>query len=71
MSYRYGGITAPHIPMTEPLSEVDRDFVQAALTGRNPQVDGRRGLAVVEVLEAAAESMATGRTVNLSQPATV
>ncbi|GAB3871466.1 Gfo/Idh/MocA family protein [Dactylosporangium cerinum] len=71
MSYRYGGITAPHIPMTEPLGEVDRDFVQSALTGRTPQVDGRRGLAVVEVLEAAAESMATGRTVEISQPANV
>jgi predicted dehydrogenase len=71
MSYRYGGITAPHIPMTEPLGEVDRDFVQAALSGRTPQVDGRRGLAVVEVLEAAAESMATGRTVDIPQPATV
>ena len=69
MSYRYGGITAPHIPMTEPLGEVDRDFVQSALEGRTPQVDGRRGLAVVEVLEAAAESMATGRTVELSQHA--
>ena len=49
MSYRYGGITAPHIQMTEPLGEVDRDFVQSALDGRTPQVDGRRGLAVVEV----------------------
>jgi predicted dehydrogenase len=68
MSYRYGGITSPHIDLKEPLAEVDRDFVTSAITGRAPVVDGRRGLAVVEVLEAAQESMRSGRTVELATP---
>ena len=66
MSYRYGGITSPHIDLKEPLAEVDRDFVTSAVAGRAPVVDGRRGLAVVEVLEAAQESMRSGRTVELA-----
>ena len=69
MSYRYGSITSPHINLTEPLAEVDLDFVRCAISGQRPAVDGRRGLAVVEVLEAAEESMRTGRPVGLRQPA--
>jgi predicted dehydrogenase len=72
MSYRYGGIHSPHIPLTEPLAEVDRDFVASAVAGTTPAVDGRRGLAVVEVLEAAQESMrSSGRLIEIAQPATV
>jgi len=66
MSYRYGGITSPHIQLSEPLVEVDTDFVTSAIAGKSPAVDGRRGLAVVEVLEAAQESMRSGRTVEIA-----
>ncbi len=57
MSYRYGGISAPFIETQEPLRVQDQHFVDCALTGRRPQSDGESGLAVVQVLEAAAHSL--------------
>ncbi|WP_026212304.1 Gfo/Idh/MocA family protein [Longispora albida] len=65
MSYRYGGIVSPHIAFTEPLMNEDRHFVECVLTGARPRTDGYAGLAVVRVLEAAQESLATGKTVDL------
>jgi predicted dehydrogenase len=57
MSYRYGGISAPYIPMQEPLRVQDQHFVDCVLSGRRPQSDGESGLAVVRVLEAATQSL--------------
>lgn len=57
LSYRYGGISSPYIPMQEPLWVQDEHFVECARTGRRPRTDGENGLAVVQVLEIAARSL--------------
>jgi predicted dehydrogenase len=65
MSYRYGDITAPFLPIGEPLAVQDEHFVECIATGAPCRTDGRSGLAVVEVLEAAQLSLATGEPVSL------
>ncbi len=57
LSYRDGGITAPHITLPEPLRVQDEHFVACARFGRRPDSDAESGLAVVQVLEAASEAM--------------
>jgi predicted dehydrogenase len=59
MSYRYGDVVSPYLTMDEPLSIQDEHFVECILTGKRPQSDGRSGLSVVRVLEAAHESIDT------------
>jgi predicted dehydrogenase len=66
MSYRYGGIWSPYVPMQEPLRVQDEHFVECVLTGRQPRTDGGSGLAVVRILEAAAQSMRWDRAVALA-----
>lgn len=58
MSYRYGDIVSPHIPWVEPLAVECRSFAAAILEGAPTRSDGRNGLAVVRVLEAADASLA-------------
>ena len=65
ISYRHGGIESPYIPFEEPLLVEDRHFVHAILPGERPQSDGRSGLAVVRVLEAAEQSLRLGRPVDI------
>src|SRR6266545_1550191 len=60
MSYRYGGIFSPYVPIQEPLRVQDEHFVECAQTGRRPRTDGESGLAVVQVLEAAGRSLRSG-----------
>jgi predicted dehydrogenase len=57
LSYRHGGITAPHITLPEPLLVQDEHFVECARSGRRPDSDAESGLAVVQVLEAVSEAM--------------
>jgi predicted dehydrogenase len=64
-SYRYGDIIVPFVPTQEPLSVEDQHFVESVLAGSVPRTDGRNGLAVVQVLEAAERSVAVGRPVHL------
>jgi predicted dehydrogenase len=52
-SYRYGDTYSPRIPEVEPLKAECRAFLDAILTGAAPKTDGRNGLDVVRVLEAA------------------
>jgi predicted dehydrogenase len=68
-SYRYGDITAPFVPAVEPLAVQDEHFVECIATGSPCRTDGHRGLAVVEVLEAAQASLQTGRPVYLDDTA--
>jgi predicted dehydrogenase len=63
MSYRYGELVAPYLVVNEPLMVEDEHFVDCSLTGMRPLTDGRNGLAVVEVLEAAQLSMKERREV--------
>jgi predicted dehydrogenase len=65
MSYRYGDITAPYVAADEPLAVQDAHFVRCIATGATPNTDGRNGLAVVEVLEAAQLSLRLNRPVSI------
>lgn len=67
MSYRTGDIHLPYIDFHEPLVLEDQDFVTCVATGATPASDGRCGLAVVEVLEAAQLSLREGRQVSLDE----
>jgi predicted dehydrogenase len=63
LSYRYGSITIPHLPSTEPLRLEDEHFLECIRTGAAPITDGRQGLEVVRVLETAQASLSAGGTV--------
>jgi predicted dehydrogenase len=52
-SYRYGDTYSPRIPEVEPLKAECRSFLDAIAHGVQPKTDGRNGLDVVRVLEAA------------------
>jgi predicted dehydrogenase len=67
MSYRYGDIMSPFIAADEPLSVQDKHFAECITTDATPQTDGRNGLAVVEVLEAAELSLQLDRPVRLDE----
>lgn len=67
MTIRSGDIHIPKIQMQEPLRIECSHFVDCIRTGQTPRTDGRNGLTVVRVLEAAQESLRhDGRTVQLS-----
>ncbi len=57
VDYRMGDMFAPHIDKTEPLERVCAAFRDAVATGTPPPTDGRAGLEVVRILEAAQVSM--------------
>jgi len=57
LSYRYGDITIPSLPSTEPLRLECEHFLECIETGRTPLTDGRHGLHVVRVLELAQASL--------------
>jgi predicted dehydrogenase len=65
VSYRVGNVVAPVIDLAEPLAVQDSQFVRCALTGTRPVSDGRSGLAVVQVLEAAQRSLVEQRSVDV------
>ena len=56
-SYRYGDIYSPRINEGEPLKAEMRSFIDAIAHGKKPKTDGWNGLRVVEVIEAADESL--------------
>lgn len=55
-----GDILIPKIRFTEPLAEECRHFIECCKTRKQPETDGRDGLAVVAALEAAQESLRRG-----------
>jgi predicted dehydrogenase len=57
VDYRVGDMFAPYIDKTEPLQRVCESFIEAIRTGTPPLTDGRAGLEVVRILEAAQESI--------------
>jgi predicted dehydrogenase len=57
ISVRSGEIRIPLLPGQEPLGLEARHFVECVRTGRTPRSDGRDGLRVVSVLEAATISL--------------
>jgi predicted dehydrogenase len=64
--YRNGDMLAPNLDTTEALRLMSREFVASALGGHRALSDGYAGLKVVQLLEAAQQSMdQDGRTVRL------
>ena len=57
VDYRVGDMHAPYIEKYEPLQRLCADFVDAIETGRPTLTDGRAGLDVVRILEAAQQSI--------------
>lgn len=57
LSYRYGDITIPHLPATEPLRLECEHFLECIRRGTTPLSDGRQAVEVVRVLEAASASL--------------
>jgi len=57
IDYRTGDMFAPRIDKTEPLYSVCGQFVGPILNGTAPLTDGRSGLRVVRILEAAQRSI--------------
>jgi predicted dehydrogenase len=66
VGYRSGDMFAPKLEGAEALRVETRHFVDCIEHGSKPLSDGEAGLRVVRVLEAANDSMATGRVVELS-----
>jgi predicted dehydrogenase len=57
VDYRVGDMFVPYIDKFEPLERLCQTFVRSIETGERPATDGRAGLEVVRVLEAAQQSI--------------
>jgi predicted dehydrogenase len=57
VGYRTGDMCAPHLAVREALHAEAAHFVDCIVNRRTPMTDGRAGLRVVRLLEAATESM--------------
>lgn len=60
LQYHHGGVVIPPVAPREPLRDECEHFLHCIQTGETPRTDGRNGLAVVRVVEAAEESMRHG-----------
>ncbi|MEK0418031.1 MAG: hypothetical protein RI949_2037 [Pseudomonadota bacterium] len=70
IGYRTGDMWAPKVAMTEALRVEGEHFVDCIENGKTPQTDGRLGLRVVELIEAAHRSMRQkGATCELTRSA--
>ena len=57
ITLRFGDVTIPHVNMVEPLKLECQHFAECVRQGKTPRSDGRDGLRVVRVLEAAQKSL--------------
>jgi predicted dehydrogenase len=60
VGYRVGDMWAPQVSLTEALRAETQHFVECVRTGRRSLTDGRAGLRVVRILEAASASLKQG-----------
>ncbi len=60
ITLRWGDIVSPRLDMREPLRLECEHFLDSIRSGTAPRSDGRAGLAVVRVLDAAERSLAAG-----------
>jgi len=60
VQYRTGDMLAPRLDLVEALNLVAREFADSVAHNRQPLTDGAAGLRVVEILEAANESLKAG-----------
>jgi predicted dehydrogenase len=58
--YRPGEVCFPDLERIEPLRAACLDFLACIRNGQSPRADGKAGLAVVQMLEAAEQSIAEG-----------
>ncbi len=65
LSYRTGDIVSPRLSSVEPLKVEMEHFLECIRTGNTPRTDGLSGLRVVEALQAAEQSLASGQPVHL------
>ena len=56
-SYHYGDSYIPHIQQEEPLKRACQHFIDCIETNSEPLTNGRRGLELVRILEAASASL--------------
>jgi len=72
IGYRAGDMWAPHIPTKEALQTEVEHFVDCLRNGKRPISSGISGLRVVEILEAASQSIrGQGRPIRLKQTARI
>lgn len=62
LTLKFGDIVIPNVPLSEPLAIECRHFIESIESGTAPLSDGRDGLRVVRVLEAASRSLGAGGT---------
>jgi predicted dehydrogenase len=60
VSYRLGDMHAPSLPESEALASVASEFAAAIRDRRAPRTDGESGLRVLDILEAASQSLSSG-----------
>jgi len=66
VGYRTGDMIAPKLETTEALGLASQHFIDSILTGSTPKTDGHMGHRVVQLVEAATQSMRDrGKTVSL------
>jgi len=56
-SYHYGDVYVPYLKQEEPLKVECEHFLDCIRNGSTPLTNGRRGLELVKILEAASESL--------------
>ena len=56
-SYHYGDMYVPYLKQEEPLKAVCQHFLDCIRSGKTPLTNGRRGLELVKILEAASASL--------------
>jgi predicted dehydrogenase len=59
-AYHYGDVVSPYINMEEPLRRETAHFLECIREQKTPQTDGYNGLRVVQVIEAAQDSLKNG-----------
>lgn len=59
-SYHYGDMRAPYLKQIEPLRVECQHFVDCVRTQRQPESSGLEGMKVVQILEAATQSLKSG-----------
>lgn len=66
IQYRIGDMHAPAFDLTEALKVEVAHFVDCIKSGKTPASDGRAGLRIVQIMEAANKSLQTGRPQSLN-----
>ena len=67
-SYHYGDLYVPYLKQEEPLKVECQHFLDCIRNGKTPLTNGRRGLELVEILEAASASLKrNGAAVEISE----